>query len=279
MSHNTNSTSPMLPTARKSRRTSQRNRPVLVKSSSQGTQEFERSQSETLEPENSNESVGIEPLAEASAATETPEVSARARRTPRLPSFFSKVEKTVEEPETSKEEVAKARLARAQKTTAKAEAKPAAKEKKESEGKPAREANRTTTTDRPNKLFKTRHFIGMAIYLFAAELLLPLEATFSKQLKIEQAYGKIPFLNVPITTSLFLNLATLIILLLVLVKLDLLPTSMGGRTAATTRAQQGHKQQDATEKQPQPTIRQGVKGEHDDLYRTYRSNQRREKKH
>jgi len=54
---------------------------------------------------------------------------------------------------------------------------------------------------------------------------------------------------------------------------------MGGRTAATTRAQQGHKQQDATEKQPQPTIRQGVKGEHDDLYRTYRSNQRREKKH
>ena len=96
----------MLPTARKSRRTSRRNRPVLVNSSSQGTQEFESSQSETLEPENSNESVGIEPLAEASATTETPEVSARARRTPRLPSFFSKVEKTVEEPEASKEEVA-----------------------------------------------------------------------------------------------------------------------------------------------------------------------------
>ena len=277
MSQNADSTSPILPTARKSRRASQRNRPVLVSSRSQGTQEARESQIETPEPEIEKASGQIEPLTEAPV---TPAIPAKARRSSRLPSFFSKVEKTVEEPETSQEEVVKARLARAQKTTSKAEVKPATSAKKEREGKSASGTNRTPATTRPNSLFKTRHIIGMGLYLIGAEFLLPLETSLSRQYKLDSQLGQIPFLNIPLTSSLLLNLATLIIFLFILVKLDLLPTSMAGRTAATTRAQQQRREQGtAVEKQPQPTMRQGVKGEHDDLYQAYRSNQRREKKH
>jgi hypothetical protein len=277
MSQNSNSTT--LPTARKSRRVSRHKRPVLVSSTTQGTQEFQESQVETSEPEISNAPAGTEPLAEASVTTEAP---AKARRAPHLPSFFSKVEKTVEESETSQAAVVKARLARAQKTTAKAELTPAASETKEPTGKPARGANRTGTTASPNKLFKTRHFIGMMLYLFGAEVLLPLETSFFRQIKIEQTLAQFTLFNIPmvITTSVLANLATLVIFLLILVKLDLLPSSMGGRTAATARAQKQQREQGtAADRVQQQTVRQGVKGEHDDLYYAYRSNQRKEKKH
>jgi hypothetical protein len=276
MSQKSNQTSTTLPTARKSRRAFQRNRPVLVSSSSQGAQEFQENQSEQSERESGNARIRTEPLTAPSVATETP---AKARRVPRLPSFFSKVEKTVEEPETSQEEIVKARLARAQKSAAKAEVTPTASTTKAQDGKPARVANRTGTTASPNKLFKTRHFIGMAFYLLAAELLLPLETSLFRQLKIEQTLAQFKLFNIPmiITSSVLLNLATLVVFLLILVKFDLLPSSMGGRTAATAQAQK--REQRAAERPQQPTVRQGVKGEDDDLYHAYRTNQRKEKKH
>jgi hypothetical protein len=277
MSQKSNQTSTTLPTARKSRRTSQRNRPVLVSSTSQGTQESQGDQIEQPKPESRDARVRTEPLTVASVATETP---VKARRVPHLPSFFSKVEKTVEEPETSQEEIVKARLARAQKGTPKAEATPTASTTKaQDEKKPARGTNRTATTASSNKLFKTRHFIGMAFYLLAAELLLPLETSLFRQLGIEKRLAEFNLFNIPmiITSSVLLNLATLVIFLLILVKFDLLPSSMGGRRAATAQAQQ--REQRAAERLPQPTVRQGVKGEHDDLYRAYRTNQRKEKKH
>ena len=277
MSQKSNQTSTTLPTARKSRRTSQRKRPVLVSTTSQGTQESLEDQIEQPEPESGDARVRTEPLTVASVTTETP---AKARLVPRLPSFFSKVEKTVEEPATSQEEIVKARLARAQKGTPKAEATPTVSTTKaQDEKKPARAANRAATTASPNKLFKTRHFIGMAFYLLAAELLLPLETSLFSRLGIERPLANFNLFNIPmrITSSVLLNLATLVIFLLVLVKFDLLPSSMGGRTAATAQAQQ--REQRAADRQQQPTVRQGVKGENDDLYRAYRTNQRKEKKH
>ncbi len=275
MSQNSNSTT--LPTARKSRRASRHKRPVLVSSTSQGTQEFQEGQVETPEPETSNAPASAELLTEAPVTTEVP---TKARRTSRLPSFFSKVEKTVEEPETTQAEVVKARLARAQKTTVKAELTPAASATKEPDGKPARGAKRTATTASSNKLFKTRHFIGMLLYLFGAETFLPLETSFFRQIKIEQTLAHFTLFNMPmvITTSVLANLATLVIFLFILVKLDLLPTSIAGRTAASARAQQ-REQGTPVERPQQQTVRQGVKGEHDDLYYAYRSNQRKEKKH
>lgn len=277
MSQNANSTSPILPTARKSRRSSQRNRPVLVSSRSQGTEESQESQVGTLEPEASEERTRTESLTEAEVSTvATP---AKARRGPRLPGFFPKVEKTVEEPETSQEVVVKARLARAKKATSKSEIAPAASEKKESDKKPAGGANRTAAANRPEPLFKTRHLLGMGLYLIGAEFLLPYETTLFRQYKLEQTVGQIPYLNVPLTTSILLNLATLIVFLVILVKLDLLPTSLASKSAAAARAQQKQREQSTSgTKQPQLTMRQGVKGEDDDLYQAYRSNQRKEKK-
>jgi hypothetical protein len=122
----------------------------------------------------------------------------------------------------------------------------------------------------------------MMIYLLGAEFLLPLEGNFFNKLGIDRTLTQFTLFNLPmrITTAILLNLATLVILLLILVKMDLLPSSMGGRTAATLRAQQqGREQRTVVERPPQQTVRQGVKGEYDDLYNAYRSNQRREKKH
>jgi hypothetical protein len=247
---------------------------MLISSRPQGTQEVQGSEGETLEPEIMKEADPTEAADEAVVAT-----AAKARRVPRLPGFFSKVEKTVEEPETSQEVVVQARLARAKKTTPKGEVTSAAHEKKEHDGKSTGGANRTAATTRPKPLFKTRHLIGMGLYLIGAEFILPLETSLFRQYKLEKVMGQLPVLNIPLTTSLFLNLGTLILFLLILVRLDLLPTSLG-RTAATARAQQQRREQGAgVEKQPQPTMRQGVKGEDDDLYQAYRSNQRREKKH
>lgn len=276
MSQNANSTSPILPTARKSRRSSQRNRPVLVSSRSQETQESQENQVGTLEPEISEGPV----RAEEAAPTETSVMPVKARRAPRLPSFFSKVEKTQEEPETSQEVVVQARLARAKKATSKAEVTSATSEKKEDDKKSAAGANRAATTKRPEPLFKTRHLIGMGAYLIGAEFLLPLEGQYFRQWGFDDPHHPLTSIfNIPIVPSLLLNLATLIVFLIVLVKLDLLPTSLAGRSAAAARAQQQKREQGtAVEKQPQPTMRQGVKGEDDDLYQAYRSNQRKEKK-
>lgn len=280
MSQNVNSTSPILPTARKSRRSSQRNRPVLVSSKSPGAQESQESQVGMLEPEISEGPVRTEPLEEEAVSTETPAMPGKARRAPRLPSFFSKVEKTQEEPETSQEVVVQARLARAKKATSKAEVTSAESEKKEDDKKSATGANRAAATKRPEPLFKTRHLIGMGAYLIGAEFLLPLEGQYFRQWGIDDPRHPLTTIfNIPIVPSLLLNLATLVVFLIVLVKLDLLPTSLAGRSAAAARAQQQKREQGTTvEKQPQPTMRQGVKGEDDDLYQAYRSNQRKEKK-
>ena len=281
-----NSTPTTLPTARKSRRASQRNRPVLVSSSAQGMQdpqEFQESQAETLEPEtSSNTLIHTEPLAEEADIAEKPAASTNTKRSLRLPGFFSKVEKTVEEPAVSQEEVVNARLARAKKTFPKTEAASAVEENKEQAEKPVRGTNRTAATASPNRLFKTRHFIGMLAYLFGAEIILPLEASLFQQLGIEQTIAKFTFfVPITLTTSVILNMVTLVVFLLVLVKFDLLPSTLSGKNTATARAQQQKRardQQATIDRLPQPTIRQGVKGEHDDLYQAYRSNQRRDKK-
>jgi hypothetical protein len=291
MTQNSDSTSTTLPTTRKARRAhSQHKRPMLVSSGTQGVQKSQGDQVETSESEISNGTVNTGPLVEASAATETPEVAAKAQRSQGLPKFFSKVEKNVEESETSREEVVKARLARAQKTTSKAEgtseveATPEVKKTKEKDEKAVRATSRTTTPARPG-LFKTRHFIGMLIYLLGAETLIPLEGKFCVQLGIDHPghpLAQFTVFNIPmqIMPSVILNAATLVILLLLLVKFDLFPSTTSARTTATARAQQERREQrTAAEKALPPTVRQGVKGEDDDLYHAYRSNQRREKKH
>jgi hypothetical protein len=79
-----------------------------------------------------------------------------------------------------------------------------------------------------------------------------------------------------------LNIATLILFLYVLVKLDLLPNTASAKIRAEQKAkeQQSKNGQNAAPvvKNLPPPMKLGIKGQDDDLYKAYRANQRREKK-
>jgi hypothetical protein len=259
-----------LTTARKARQR-RRNRPVLVTgrettTANRDTDEFAASVE-----------IQTEPLAESAVAVAEPKPASRFSR---LPRFFSKVEKEESEISTSEEDVAKARLARAARSkggkaqvTGKAEQKEDATKESSKPAKPAA----------PPRLFKPRHFIGMGIYLIGAQMVLPLEYTLAHNLGLEKTFFTIPLFgqNLPIDTSLFLNIATLVILLYALVKLDFLPSTLTARSTAEQRARaarSGQGSKEPTEKVAPPVIKQGVKGVDDDLYQEFRQNQRREKK-
>jgi uncharacterized protein YecT (DUF1311 family) len=67
---------------------------------------------------------------------------------------------------------------------------------------------------------------------------------------------------------------TLIILLVVLARFDLIPRSLGAMSGQqSSRSGQSSSQSENT-KDSQPTIKQGVKGADDDLYQEYREQQR-----
>jgi hypothetical protein len=245
-----------LPTTRRSRRAStQRNRPVLV--------------STPPEPEQPKTSEMEEPVA---TATEVPTESQPKQKG--RSSFFSKVKK--DGLQANPEEIAQARLARAEKTKTKFEDTSRKNENIEKSAKPAETAKQNTNRG----LFKTRHLIGMAAYLFGAEFLLPFETSYIRKWNMEQNLASFTFFNIPmqISTSIVVSLLTLILFLLILVKLDLLPNTSRAAAAARIRQQHEHKKTPTAEKNVKPTTRQGVKGEHDDLYQIYRVKQRREKR-
>ncbi|HLG78461.1 MAG TPA: hypothetical protein VKX46_18745 [Ktedonobacteraceae bacterium] len=245
-------------------------RPTLVT-----TQELEQAETTT-------ESLGTE----ASPAPETTLVEGpvpAAKRPSRLPNFFSRVDKSEQEVPTQEPDVMQARLARATRKRGSAEAPAASAEPSTTTAAPAPTKPAAAKPAQPNRLFKTRHITGMAIYLLAAEFILPYEVVFARNLGIEQQFAKFPIFGfqASLTTSFFLNILTLLLLLWLLVRLDMLPTgrnmqnqSQGkGRTSNTRNGQST-----PTVKQAPPTIRQGVQGANDDLYLAYRSKQRREKK-
>ena len=259
-------------TARKQRTRRRGARPVLV-----NNPETERVTGELATP-SLQDDPQTEPLAEDSVAVAVAE--AKPARPARLPRFFSKVAKEETETTAPDEEIAKARLARATKGKNQAAA-----TKSEGNEDAARESSKPKAASKPAappRMFKTRHFLGMGIYLIGAQFVLPLELTLARNLGLEKTLATLPLFGqkLPIDTSLFLNIATLIILLYALVKLDLLPSTLTARNVAEQRARERAKQtqKESAEKSAQPTIRQGVKGVDDDLYQAYRQGQRREKK-
>ena len=263
---------------KKQRRTrSPRNRPTLVTNT-------------TLDESLTREDRAAEPeVTESVTMTEDAPTPVARQRSSLLPRFFSKVDKSDQEDTaggTEKEAtVIQARMARARKGLVVGEKTTTKKE--EVRETPARAttspAATRATPNRPPSLFKTRHIIGMAVYLLAAQFILPYERIFAINSGIEKKLADFPFFgfNASITTSFLLNILTLVILLYLLVRFDLLPS--GKKLAASQQAQQGRTGTARTanppaEKVAPKTIREGVKGEHDDLYMAYRNNQRREKK-
>ncbi|RAQ97257.1 hypothetical protein [Thermogemmatispora tikiterensis] len=125
----------------------------------------------------------------------------------------------------------------------------------------------TAQTNRP--LLKSRHFLGLFIYIFAATLLqIPL-AYLSPILHLNQVLLQFSIANFPvvITYALVIYLVLLVALLVVLNQFDLLPSF--GRTAEERRrsASQGSS---SRSKAAGARGKETSKGEHDHLYEDYR---------
>ncbi|BCL82575.1 hypothetical protein ccbrp13_50400 [Ktedonobacteria bacterium brp13] len=207
----------------------------------------------------------------------TDEPAKPARRLPRLPGFFSSVARSEQESTPSKEEVVEARMARAHKNAASTKVTEEASKTKEA--KPAvKPVTKAQAVTKP-KMFKPRHFVGLVVYLLAAQVVLPEERTLALSLNIEHQLFVVPGMNLPVQTSFLLNIATLVLLLYALVALDFLPSGKQYK-----QLQEQNKNANATltstqqnPRQIPPTVRPGVQGESDDLYKNYRMSQRKKR--
>jgi hypothetical protein len=258
----------------------QRNRPVLVTSTA--VEQREDDVQDTLPAE--------APQSEVAPATPAvPAPTSMVGRMRKLRSFLPTMGNSGQEAAPKEVDVAQARLARA--TRGKATANQSAATKND---KPTVEtrATRPTTTSKdspvaerrsPPSTFKPRYILGMGIYLLAANFIGVFEQQLLRTYKLDTVLTQFNLFGgiIRISTSTVLFLATLVVLLVLLAKFDLIPRNLG---AATGRPiQRSGQSQRATDngdgsRSPQPTMRQGVKGADDKLYQEYRANQRREKK-
>jgi hypothetical protein len=257
--------------ARRPRRSrAPRSRPVLVTEN--------EATSEETPPTTENLAFDLVPtINEAEAVAAPVQVS---RNPLRLPKFFSKVEHKEEESSTSTDEVVEARMARAKKSLSGKAAATTTEVVADESAKPVVKAKAAPATPAKPRLFKSRHIIGMVAYLFGANLLLPAEASFILSSHLEKNLYRIPGINLQVTTSLLANIVTLVVCLYLLVAFDLLPngkqlSANQVKPRSSTRTSSSNNSQSTLVRTPQPTVRQGVKGESDDLYQSYRSNQRK----
>lgn len=217
---------------------------------------------------------------EQSAATEQQPASkeAAARRGPRFFTSLLRTEKSADQPQADPQTV---RLARALRSQGIDTSKEKGKEKKaaDNEKKTAvgtSKAGASTTPARPKSGFKTKYLMGMMIYLLVTELVGQWLTGYMQANHLDVrvfAIGSFEF-----RSSMLLFLAILIVVLIVLVRLDLIPRSLGAMVGAPSpkNAASAAKAKTPTfeSKEDQPSIKQGVKGSDDALYREYRENQR-----
>jgi hypothetical protein len=200
-------------------------------------------------------------------------------RTRRFPKFFSSVGKN-ENDGTVEADQAAARIARATRNSAASSASSrTAKDSKPAESQST--TNKATPKAAPAKAaprqggFKTRYLWGMVLYVLAAMLVGQYERAFLISNHLEKVLFQIG--SFAVTTSTALYLLTLILLLVVLARFDLIPRSLGAMSGQST-AQSGKSGQSSSRsedtKGSQPTTKQGVKGADDDLYQEYREQQR-----
>ena len=258
---------PMTTTIRKPRRTRQRrNQPVLVTATESENLSQPAENLTTDTDINSQQETEIPTMSES-----VPEV--QAQHSSRLPKFFSRVDKD----EQKQEEVVKARLARANHSPNSQAS--AVKTKTKSDTK-----LQSKTTQHREPLFKIRHFVGMTIYLFGAQLILPYEFILAHQLGMDHPFYTLRIFNnsIQLNAAIFMNIATLILLLYILVKLDFLPNTASAKLRAEQKAreQQSKNRQNAAPavKNVPPPMKLGIQGQDDDLYQAYRASQRRAKK-
>jgi chemotaxis protein histidine kinase CheA len=245
-----------------------RNRPVLV---------TPNADSEVTQDQPAEEiSDATQPVAE--VATTTTDEAPRPRR---LPKFFSSVGRNEQQQAITANPEA-ARIARA---TRSANSRPAKESKAEESSAPAqtsanqapaKAAPATSSRPRPASAFKMRYLFGILLYLILAELI----GGFERSLLIANKLDKLLFQIGPVavTTSTLAFLVTLIVILVILARLDLVPRSLAALSGQPTPQRRPGQSQNTSNstgvKTPPPVMKQGVKGEDDDLYQEYREQQR-----
>jgi len=245
-----------------------RNRPVLVTPDAD---------SEVTQDQPAEEiSDATQPVAE--VATTTTDEAPRPRR---LPKFFSSVARNEQQQAITANPEA-ARIARA---TRSANSRPAKESKAEessapaqmsADQTPAKAAPATSSRPRPASAFKMRYLFGILLYLILAELI----GGFERSLLVANKLDKLLFQIGPlaVNTSTLAFLVTLIVILVVLARLDLVPRSLAALSGQPTPQRRPGQSQNTSNstgvKTPPPAMKQGVKGEDDDLYQEYREQQR-----
>lgn len=243
-----------------------RNRPVLVSSTT------EQEQSATSNGAVSASASPVVKTTSATSAGEATQVSpARSR-----PKFFSTIGRKETATEEKAADPAAARLARATRGKAPSNGKkeqPEAKTQPAKEAAPAKAAPARTAPARPRSAFKSRHFIGILIYIIVADFVGVAEKNWLVSAKLEKLLFNLGPLPVYLSTVLFL--LTLVLLLIVLARFDLVPRSLGGSARPAQKGTTSNTSRSSgAGSKGQPTIKQGVKGANDDLYQEYRQNQR-----
>lgn len=248
-----------------------RNRPVLVTGAS-------TEQTSTVDAQ-AEETFASTPSAEVPTVTEEAPIAKKNR-----PRFFSTVGRKEETAEAKETDAAAARLARATRGKTAAPGKKEPKEIKETrepkkpEPKAVVKSASSRTAPPPRRGgFKPRHLIGILAYLLVAEFVGGYERVFLAS----NGLDKLLFTLGPIqvTTSIVVFLLTLIILLIVLARFDLVPRSLTPapsqpRTQSKSGSAQDTSDTDFGSGRNTPSMKKGVKGSDDDLYQEYRETQR-----
>jgi len=248
-----------------------KNRPVLVTSSSNDLVTKDQSAEETSETKQPVEEV-------------VPPTTVENTQPRRFPKFFSSVGKS-DNGGTVEADQASARIARATRNSGASSANNrAAKDSKPTQSQS--NANKVSTDKAAPKStpakaqprqggFKTKYLYGIIIYVVVAMFVGQYERAFLVSNHLDKVLFQIG--SFAVTTSTALYLLTLIILLVILARFDLIPRSLGAMSGQSTsqsgRSGQSSSQSDNT-KNTQPTMKQGVKGADDDLYQEYREQQR-----
>ncbi|HLX58859.1 MAG TPA: hypothetical protein VKR83_17710 [Ktedonobacteraceae bacterium] len=211
--------------------------------------------------------------------TSTPTVTEETPIVKNRPGFFSTIGIGKKEETT---DAAAARLARATRNKAVVSGKKEVKEVKETKkpepkavtrSAPARSA---AAPPRRSGGFKPRHLIGILAYLVVADVVGVYEKGWLVNAHVEKLLFSLGPL--PIFTSTVLFLFTLVVLLIVLARFDLVPRSLSPSPRQPAGANRGQSQRnsdtDTGAARNTPSVKQGVKGADDDLYQEYRETRR-----
>ncbi|HEY0753571.1 MAG TPA: hypothetical protein VGD98_06385 [Ktedonobacteraceae bacterium] len=218
----------------------------------------------------------VEPTSDAPVALEE-KVSSEAetvrRRGPRFFSSVGKAEMVSDQPKT---DPIAARLTRALRGKG-VENTPAKETVKEKKTASVASTPATSAAVRPKSGFKMKYIWGMMSYLLIADFLGVWIQNWMKAQGVDGLVFTLGAFQASRSTLVFL--ALLIVILVLMARFDLIPRSFGAALGGPSSQRKdgpnsSSRQATFDTREPQPTIKQGIKGSNDELYREYRENQR-----